>query len=266
VVGPITRSADDLELLLTAAMGPLPLEARGWKLDLPPAPASLKGMRFALLMDSDFAPVEQAVRAALGAFADWLRSEGATVTTVALPLPQLEHQLLFLALLKGVLSTRMDDAGFAAALENARRFDAADTGFDAIAARDMVQHHRTWARHNEARAKLRDTWRTFFESFDCLLLPGTPTAAFAIDESEPQGKRTLDVDGRRVPYGVQGFWQGIASTSYLPATVAPIGRSSTGLPLSVQIVGGAFDDLKTIAVARHAEAHYFPFSPPAGFA
>ena len=76
----------------------------------------------------------------------------------------------------------------------------------------------------------------------------------------------LNIDGRAVPYGAQSFWQGIASTSYLPATVSPIGLSAAGLPLAVQIIGPAYDDLKTIALAGLIEKTYFACPRPAAFA
>jgi amidase len=64
-----------------------------------------------------------------------------------------------------------------------------------------------------------------------------PTPAFPQDQS-PQSKRELDIDGRKVPYNDQAIWCAVATSCRLPATVAPIGRSESGLPIGVQIIGG----------------------------
>lgn len=60
------------------------------------------------------------------------------------------------------------------------------------------------------------------------------TTAFAHDDAEID-QRTIDIDGKRIPYESQAIWSGLASTSGLPATVMPIG--SSGLPVGVQIIG-----------------------------
>ena len=267
VLGPIARSADDLSLLLNVAMGPMPSDARAWSLTLPPADiTAVKGLRIAVIADSELCPVAQEVRAGLDALLQWLRAGGASVTPVKLPVAEAQHQALFGALLKGVLSARMDEATFAKAVAHAQGFAATDNSAPAVAARDTVQSFRAWAVHNEARGALRDEWRRLFSAYDFLLIPATPTAAFAINESEPFEGRMLNIDGRAVPYGAQSFWQGIASTSYLPATVSPIGLSAAGLPLAVQIIGPAYDDLKTIALAGLIEKTYFACPRPAAFA
>jgi amidase len=50
-------------------------------------------------------------------------------------------------------------------------------------------------------------------------------------------KRTIDVDGRRIPYGFQGLWYSLASLSGLPATATPLGAGSSGLPIGVHVIG-----------------------------
>jgi amidase len=267
VVGPIARSAEDLALLLGAAAGPMAADARAWTLSLPPAAiSSVQGLRIAVIADAALCPVTTEVSSAMDSLLQWLRSGGASVAAVKLPVAEAQHQALFGALLKGVLSARMDEATFAKAVAHAQTFAATDNSAPAIAARDIVQSFRAWAVHNEARGALREEWRRLFASYDFLIVPATPTAAFAIDESEPFEGRMLDIDGRAVPYGAQSFWQGIASTSYLPSTVAPVGLSATGLPLAVQIIGAAYDDLKTIALAGLIEKAYFAYSRPPAFA
>ncbi len=76
----------------------------------------------------------------------------------------------------------------------------------------------------------------------------------------------LDIDGRAVPYNAHGFCQGIATVSYLPATVAPIGRTPEGLPLAVQILGPYLGERSTIGFAKLLEREYSTFQAPGQFA
>src|SRR5207253_2456220 len=53
VVGPLARSADDLELALSVMAGPEPIEARGWQLRLErPAKKRLRDFKVALMLDT----------------------------------------------------------------------------------------------------------------------------------------------------------------------------------------------------------------------
>ena len=113
--------------------------------------------------------------------------------------------------------------------------------------------------------QLRAMWADYFKDHDLLLIPGTPVPAFPFDESPVREARKLDIDGRQVPYNAQGFWQGIATVSYLPATVAPIGQTPAGLPVSVQVVGPYLGDLSTIGFARLLEQDYAGYTPPPAF-
>ena len=49
-------------------------------------------------------------------------------------------------------------------------------------------------------------------------------------------QRTVNVNGKSVPYAEQLFFAGLASLSYLPAIAAPIGLTAEG-PVALQIIG-----------------------------
>jgi hypothetical protein len=63
-------------------------------------------------------------------------------------------------------------------------------------------------------------------------------------------------------YEDQDPWLTIASMSGLPSTVAPIGHSTYGLPIGVQIIGPHMGDRTTIAFAGLIERELGGFSPP----
>src|SRR4051794_9605686 len=61
VFGPLTRSADDLDLLLDVLAGPPPEQRTAWRIELPPArPTGAKGLRVALWLDDPGCPVDGA--------------------------------------------------------------------------------------------------------------------------------------------------------------------------------------------------------------
>jgi amidase len=89
-----------------------------------------------------------------------------------------------------------------------------------------------------------------------------PTVAFPHDQSSPNWTRQVDIDGKKVPYGDQIVWAGIATSNGLPATTMPMGRSDSGLPIDAQIIGAFLDDRTTIAFAGLVEREFGGFTPP----
>jgi len=117
---------------------------------------------------------------------------------------------------------------------------------------------------NEAREKLRWAWHGFFQDYDIVLAPQTPTPALKHDHS-PMNQRTIDVDGIAMPYFQQIFWAGLTGISRLPSTVIPTGLSASGLPIGIQIIGNAYSDRLTIQVAQKLEQSGFRFEAPKNY-
>ena len=88
-----------------------------------------------------------------------------------------------------------------------------------------------------------------------------PTPAFKHDRAE-QAARRLDVAGKAEPYNNNFNWAGPATVAQLPATIAPIGRTGTGLPIGVQIIGPYLEDSTTIQFAQLIERAFGGFVPP----
>jgi amidase len=65
-----------------------------------------------------------------------------------------------------------------------------------------------------------------------VLCPSMPTTAFK--QAEMSGRR-LDVDGQSQPYINNVIWAGPATGAGLPAIVAPIGRTESGLQLTAGV-------------------------------
>jgi amidase len=124
--------------------------------------------------------------------------------------------------------------------------------------------HKVWMGLDNQRTYYRMAWKAFFEDWDLLICPISPTAAFPHDHS-PQQSRVLTINGEPMPYMNQVFWAGIATLSYLPSTVFPTGLNEAGLPIGLQAIGAEFDDETTMEFARLMAQQIGGFVPPPGF-
>lgn len=238
VVGPLARSAEDLALAMDIIAGPDVLDESGWRLELPaPRMSALGELRVALWPDDSAAPVDGEISDRVAAVGERLARLGATVSDSARPagLDSTEYQETYQSLLYAVVGGPVGNVD-----------------------------HQTWLRLHGRRGGYRMGWQAFFRDWDVVLCPVMATDAFQHDHS-PLQSRTLSVDGEPRDYFEQIFWAGLATLSYLPATVFPTGLSSSGLPIGLQVIGAAFDDRTTIEFARLMAQEMGGFVPPPGY-
>src|ERR1700760_2241426 len=111
--------------------------------------------------------------------------------------------------------------------------------------------HRDWLSANERRLQMRLRWEELFAEWDAMLLPVMPCPAIPHDHSEPMASRQVKFADRAWPYWDAVIWMAPAGACYLPATVVPVGSTSSGLPVGIQIVGPYLHDFTTIDVAGY---------------
>jgi amidase len=158
------------------------------------------------------------------------------------------------------------DAGHAGTVREASRLDPKDRSHGAAQLRGSTMTHRDWMLLENERLRIRDLWETFFSEHDLLLCPPAADVAFPQNEQGRRWERMIEVDGVAMPDVEQLIWMGFANMGNLPATVAPIAITASGLPTGVQIVGPQFGDLSTIRFAQLLERDYFRFQAPPEFA
>ncbi|MES2342968.1 MAG: amidase family protein [Pseudomonadota bacterium] len=239
VVGPMARTASDLDLALGVLAGPSGLESKGYRLDLPPPRhMRLAEHRILILDHHPVAALDDEIVTAVHALAARLDGEGAEVTHGSDLLPDLArvHELY-----GAMLGAAMSRGG--------------PPQPDAISAHD-------WMALQDGQLAVRRQWETLFERFDVVLAPAFGTTAYPHDLERPAAERTLTVNGAETPYFAQLAWAGPASLGNLPATVTPIGLSAAGLPIGVQILGGYLEDRTTIGFAGLLEQAFGGFRRP----
>ena len=265
VAGPMARSAADLALELAILAGPDELaEGVGYRLALPPPRHErLAGFRALVINGHPLCPTAANVAAALDALTERLAKLGVDIVRESPKLPDLALTTrTYVELLAAFFAADLPPDRLEAVTAAARSLSADDRSIAACRLRGFTISHAEWILASRRRGALRGRWLALFDDIDVVLCPAMPTAAFLHDHT-PMAARELDIDGQKRPYSDQLAWAGPATLNGLPATTAPIGRTETGLPIGVQIIGGYLDDRTTIAFADMLEREFGGFTPPA---
>jgi amidase len=267
VIGPLARSAGDLDIALAAMQGPDDVDGVGWRLELPkPRKKNWREFKVGLMLSDRNSEVDRQVQDRLQALGDFLGKKKVKVVDGAKPdIDTDEAMEVYIALLRAATSGRQSDEVYAENKRIAAGLKPTDNSYYAQMTRAYAMGHRDWLPLNEKRMRQRLKWAAFFEEYDLLLCPAAASAAFPHDQKGERYQRTVEVNGHKVPTTDQLFWAGYMGVAYLPSTVAPVGFSKEGLPIGVQIVAGHYRDRESIAFAAMLEREYQGFVPPPGF-
>jgi amidase len=267
VIGPLARSAADLDIALAAMAGPDAIDGAGYRLTLAPSrKTKLREFKVAVMRDDRNAEVDAKVQQRIDALVTFLKKQRVKVSEEARPDIETDHaQRVYIALLRGATSGRQSDQDFANNMKLARELPRDDESYRARMARANVMSHREWLGYNEERHRMRLKWAAFFEDYDLLLCPAASTTALPHDQKGERWQRTIPVNGKQVPTTDQLFWAGYSGVAFLPSTVAPIGLAADRLPVGIQIVGPQYGDRTCIAFAQLLEREFQAFAPPPGY-
>lgn len=252
VVGPIARSARDLDLALRVMAGPADDRKAAWRLELPkPRRSSIREYRVAAWLDDPAFPVDQEVRLRLEGTVDALRRTGVKVDDRARPEVDFTRAYrTYLALLLPIMSGGLPEDLLKAMAAIGDSAPANTDDRKSIWARAYTIRHHGWLAMHEERERYRVRWGDFFRNYDILLCPPMSLPAIRHDHSEPINSRTLTVNGKQVSYFDALIpWAGLIGMVFLPSTCAPVGRTADGLPVGIQIVGPYLEDRSTIDFA-----------------
>ena len=263
-IGPLARSAADLELAFGILSGPDELDAVGWKLDLPrPSKKKLADFRIAVVYDDANAPVENAIKNEIHRLTEFLALQGAKVVEARPEIDSAEAARTFLRLRRAAGTSGMSQERFDHAREVVRGAKA-ETNPNIEFSRADTMYYRDWHAANEARHRMRRKWFEFFRDWDVLICPPLGTVATRHDHRE-RWQQKITVNGKEMYQVEQMFWVGYSGVAALPSTIAPLAMSSEGLPIGVQIVAAQYGDYTSIQFAALLEREYHAFVPPPGY-
>jgi amidase len=266
VVGPLARSAQDLEVALDIMAGPDPDDGGYLKVALPKCDkTTLKQFRVAVKFTDPASEVDGAYADRLEAMVDKLAKAGAKVKEAEPAIDTARLYDLYVRLLRAATSARMPDSD----IEDLKRA-VAQGETDEFLARTIdgvTMPHRRWLQLNNERHQMRLAFNAFFKDYDILLCPVAASAAFPHDHSH-EGKRwrrRVPVNGEQAASTDQLFWAGYSGLVYLPSTVGPAGLTRSGLPVGYQAITAQGRDKTSLAFAKLVEKAVGGFTPPPGF-
>ena len=112
-----------------------------------------------------------------------------------------------------------------------------------------------YTKAQKVRRKISNDFVEAFVKVDAIILPSTPTGAFGLDEIQDNPVTMYLNDIFTIP----------ASLAGLPAMSVPAALSKTDLPLGMQIISNAFDELTMLQVAYAIEQSLSLDFSPRGF-
>ena len=262
-IGPLTRDVRDAALLLAVMAGHDPRDSSSIDRPVPDYAAALKpdlkGIRLGLPSQYFVDGMDAAVAEAVHAAVDVCRQLGAEVREVSLPHTEYAIAAYY------VIAT-------AEASANLARFDGVRYGRRAGGGTDPIDMYgKTRAQGfgdevkrriilgtyvlssgyydayyltaQKVRTRIREDFETAFERCDALLTPVAPTPAYGIGEcvDDPLQMYLGDI------FTVTANLAGVCGLS------VPCGRTATGLPIGLQILGPAFKEENVLQVGHAYE-------------
>lgn len=262
IIGPFTHTIEDAALLLEVMAGPDDYDSTVSHQPVPPYSKQLsldssQPLKIAYLRETlENEGLHPAVKGATEEALDFLRSEGHTIEAVQFPL------------LKYVLPTYYI-LTMAEASSNLSRYDGVKFGYRSehrSSLEEMYKKTRTEAFGEEAKRRimlgtfvlsadyydayytkaqkvrrmLQNATRKILAEYDFIVLPTTPTPAFALgSHADPLEMYLADL------FTVQ------ASIAGVPAISVPNGTDEQGLPIGLQIIGDAFQESRLLAFSKY---------------
>jgi amidase len=265
VVGPLARSAEDLDVALDIMAGLDPDDGGYLKVALPKCEKkTLKQFRVAVKLTDPASDVDHEYADQLQTLVDRLAKAGAKVKEAAPDIDTARLHDLYIRLLRAATSGRMPEADIEDWKQDLVR---EPNDYLAQSVDGVTMTHRRWLQLNNERHQMRLKFNAFFDDYDILLCPVAASAAFPHDH-EHEGRRwrrRITVNNKRVSPTDQLFWAGYSGLVYLPSTVGPAGITPSGLPTGYQAIARQGRDKTSIAFARLVEKAFGGFEPPKGY-
>jgi amidase len=260
VAGPMARSAHDLMAALRVLGGPEGYRRKAWSWTLPPPrKRALKEFRVGYVFDSPMANPTSEVRPALDRTISVLERAGAQLRPGwprGYDLGDAFNSYMFL-LSAFTFSTESKDA------QEIDRKNYQQNPRNPFAA-GALGSYADWQQQHFRQLSFRALWQEYFKQIDVFLMPCSFTVAFHHDPTPDLNSRILDTpDGKR-PYMQLMPWMVTATLTGCPATAAPIGQSSSGLPVGIQIMGPFWEDATPIEFAALLSDEVGGFTAPPG--
>lgn len=243
LIGPMARTAADLDLLFETTVGPDPGDAFSIPaLSAFDAEERLRDVRIGWFIDDKVSPVSAETAATVEAAAQTLEREGFDVRPIdwdfmggAIECWRTLFAVAARTLIEPIVKGREHDV-------HPLSWDLLGTD-EEVRAMTYPKFLDAWVDRDGFSIKLAER----MEEFPLLLCPVASVGAFE------HGRRKWNIAGREVSYPRVFSYSQVFNMTGNPAAVAPFGRTAEGMPLGVQIVGRRYEDALVLALAKHLE-------------
>jgi amidase len=261
VAGPMARSAPDLIAALKLLGGPDGYNRKAWSWNLPPPrKRTLKDFRVGYVLDSPLASPISEVRPVLDRALSLLERTGAQLRPGWPPGYDLNEALNTYLFLLGAFTFSTE--GKAAQEQERQQYQQQNRNPFAAGA---LSSHADWQQQHFRQLAFRDLWLQYFEQIDVFLMPCSFMAAFPHNHEGDLNTRVLETAEGKRPYMQLMPWMVTATLTGCPATVAPIGQTSAGLPVGLQVMGPFWEEATSIQFATLFREESGGFQAPRGY-
>ncbi len=270
--GPLARTVDDAALMLRTMAGFDPKDSTSVNQPVPDFTTatgqSVKGLRIGIPREYRIDGIPAETNALWDKGAAMLRDAGAEVVEVSLPHAKYALPVYYiiapaeassnLARYDGVrFGVRVPGDNLISMYENTR-----GAGFGKETRRRILigtyvlsagYYDAYYLKAQKVRRCIRNDFEEAFKSCDVILTPTAPSTAFAIGEKQDDPIQMYLEDVFTVTLNLAG----------LPGISVPVGLGANGLPMGLQMIGRAFDEMTLFKAASALEkAAGFTATPP----
>ena len=247
-IGPLTRSVADSALVLQAIAGYDPLDPSTVPVPVPNYSANLgkdlKGLKMGIPTDYYFDLVDSEVEATVRRAINALEELGVEAKEVALPSMQYAGALRIAALADSIVTHEPY-------IEKGRNDYGPTVLYRTLAGQFVLG--RDYSKALKVQRIIKEEYARVLQDVDFLVTPSSPVAAWRIDSD------TISLNGETYPARGPGSGMSSRCTSPsnatgLPAMSIPCGFTQAGLPIGLQLIGRAFEELLLFQVAHGYEA------------
>jgi aspartyl-tRNA(Asn)/glutamyl-tRNA(Gln) amidotransferase subunit A len=271
-IGIVTKTVRDCAEVLAIVAGHDPLDSTSSREEVAEysrdLDAGVRGLRFGIVREA-VDPLEGEVRANFDSAVDVLRGAGAIVEDAHVPAIGYAIAIYYIVANAEASAnlSRFDGIRYGHRSEHAHTLDevyrdSRGEGFGAEVKRRIMlgtfalssgYYDAYYGRAQRVRARLRAEFAQAFGTFDFLITPTTPEAAF------PIGAKTDDP----LSMYLSDIFTAPANLVGIPAVAVPSGFNKEGLPLSLQIMGPHFSEAAILRAASlfEKETGYWKRSP-----
>jgi aspartyl-tRNA(Asn)/glutamyl-tRNA(Gln) amidotransferase subunit A len=263
-IGPLTKTVRDTAIILGVIAGHDPMDSTSARVPVPDFEKELqrpvKGLKIGIAKEYFGEGLDAEVGAAVEAAIAGLKKQGLEVVPISLPHTKYAVPTYY------VIAT-------AEASANLARYDGVRYGYRSAKARTLAEMYRrsrdegfgaevkrrimlgTYAlsagyydayylKAQRVRTLLARDFEAAFQKVDAIVTPTAPTPAFKLGEKtdDPLAMYLADI------YTVTGDLVGV------PGISVPCGKTPTGLPIGLQVLGKHFDESTILRVAQAVEA------------